>query len=62
MRVRAVRLFRDRKADRLRKAGEVFEVTQKRAGELNAGPHGVLVEILETKKKRGEIDEKLQEL
>jgi len=63
MKVKALKLFNDLKSKKLRKAGEIFEVTPKRAEELNSSPHGVLIEVIEekaeakpknTKKKSGD--------
>jgi hypothetical protein len=53
MTVKAIKIFMDTKEGRIRKIGEVFDVTAKRAGEINAGPHGQLVEVIEQKKKEG---------
>lgn len=47
MKVKALKLFNDLKSKKLRKAGEIFEVTPKRAEELNSSPHGVLIEVIE---------------
>jgi hypothetical protein len=47
MKVRALIMFNDLKAKKLRKENELFEVSSDRASELNAGPHGVLVEIID---------------
>lgn len=52
MKVRALMLFNDLKSKKLRKAGEIFEVTPKRAEELNSGPHGVLIELLRKQNQR----------
>lgn len=59
MKVKALKLFNDLKSKKLRKAGEIFEVTPKRAEELNSGPHGVLIEVIETKKGKGKRNEDL---
>lgn len=56
MKVRALKMFNDLQSKKLRKAGEVFEVSEKRTGELVASPHGALVEVIEEdyKQKGGE--------
>ena len=56
MKVKALILFNDLKAQKLRREGEIFDVSSKRAGELNAGPHGVLIEVIEKPPKGGEGD------
>lgn len=45
MRVKALILFNDLKADRIRRKGEIFDVTEKRAGELSSSPLG-FIEVL----------------
>ncbi len=52
MKVKALTMFNDLKAKKLRKAGEIFEVPEKRAGELSSAHNGVLIEVIE--KKGGE--------
>ena len=52
MKVKALRLFNDLKAGKLRKKNEIFEVTQKRAEDLNSGPHGVLIEVIDKPKRK----------
>ena len=47
MKVKALILFNDLEAKKLRKAGEIFETTPKRASEINASPHGVLIEVID---------------
>jgi hypothetical protein len=60
MKVKALKLFNDLEMKKLRKPGEIFDVSPKRAGELNAGPHGVLIEVIEVidKQESGEADER----
>ena len=50
MKVRTLREFNDLQSNKLRKVGEVFEVTEKRARELSLTHKGTLVEIIEEKK------------
>ena len=50
MKVRALRLFNDLKCNKLRKAGEIFEVSEKRAGELFSAHNGTLIEVVEVEK------------
>ena len=47
MKVRTLKLFNDLQSKKLRKVGELFEVSQKRASELLASPHGLLIEVIE---------------
>lgn len=47
MKVKALILFNDLEAKKLRRAGEIFEVTPERAEKINSSPHGVLVEVIE---------------
>ncbi len=56
MKVRALKLFNDLQSKKLRRSGEMFEVSEKRASELITGPHGTLVEVIEEddKQKGGE--------
>lgn len=51
MKVRALKLFNDLQSKKLRKVGEVFEVTEKRARELTLAHNGTLIEVIEEKKK-----------
>ncbi len=51
MKVRTLREFNDLQSKKLRKAGEVFEVTEKRAGELTLAHNGTLVEVIEIEKE-----------
>lgn len=51
MKVRALKLFNDLQSKKLRKVGEVFEVTEKRARELTLAHNGTLIEVIEEEKK-----------
>ena len=51
MKVRTLREFNDLQSKKLRKVGEVFEVTEKRARELTLAHNGTLVEVIEEKKE-----------
>ena len=52
MKVKALKNFKDRKADVVRNVGETFEVSKERFEEINATKNGKLVdEVKETKKK-----------
>lgn len=51
MKVRTLREFNDLQSKKLRKVGEEFEVTSKRAGELTLAHKGTLVEVIEEEKK-----------
>ena len=62
MKVKALTMFNDLKAGKIRKKNEIFEATTKRAEELNSSPHGLLIEVIETKKGKGKRNEDLQEL
>jgi len=58
MKVRALIMFNDLQSKKLRKVGEVFEVTEKRAGELFLAHNGTLVEVIESEKEKEVIKEK----
>jgi hypothetical protein len=47
MKVKALTMFNDLKSNTIRKVGEIFDVIPKRAEELNSGPHGVLIEVID---------------
>ena len=50
-------MFNDLKVKKLRKAGEVFEVSDKRAAELSTAHNGTLIEIIdEPRKESGEAN------
>lgn len=51
MKVRTLREFNDLQSKKLRKVGEVFEVTEKRARELTLAHNGTLIEVIEEEKK-----------
>ena len=51
MKVRTLKLFNDLQSNRLRKVGEIFEVTEKRARELTLAHNGTLVEVIEEKRE-----------
>ena len=51
MKVRTLREFNDLQSNKLRKVGEVFEVTEKRARELTLAHNGTLIEVIEEEKK-----------
>lgn len=51
MKVRTLKLFNDLQSKQLRKVGEVFEVSEKRASEILASPHDTLIEVIEAKKE-----------
>lgn len=51
MKVRTLRDFNDLQSKKLRKVGEVFEVTEKRARELTLAHNGTLIEVVEEEKK-----------
>jgi hypothetical protein len=51
MKVRTLKEFNDLQSKKLRKAGEVFEVTEKRARELTLAHNGTLIEVIEEDKK-----------
>lgn len=53
MKVKALRLFNDLKSKKLRKAGEIFEVSEKRAGELSSAHNGTLIEVIKEKTPKG---------
>lgn len=55
MKVRALKLFNDLQSKKLRKVGEVFEVTEKRARELTLAHNGTLIEVIEEKRKEAVI-------
>lgn len=44
-------MFNDLQSKKLHKVGEVFEVTEKRVGELTSTFYGALVEVIEEDKK-----------
>ena len=50
MKVRALKLFNDLQSKKLRKSGEIFEVSAKRVEQLNSTSHGTLIEVLEEEK------------
>lgn len=50
MKVRAKRLFKDKREKAIRKSGEEFVVNQERFKELNSAGYGVLVEELQEEK------------
>lgn len=54
MKVRALILFNDLQSKKLRKAGEVFEASEKRVEQLNSTRYGALVEVIEEVKKETE--------
>jgi hypothetical protein len=56
MKVRTLRIFNDLQSRRLRKVGEMFEVSEKRAAELLAAHNGTLIEVIDnsTVKESGE--------
>ena len=62
MKVRTLVLFNDLQSKKLRKVGEVFEVTEKRAGELTLAHSGTLVEVIESEKEKEVIKEKPMQL
>ena len=51
MKVRTLREFNDLQSKKLRKAGEILEVTEKRARELTLAHNGTLIEVIEEEKK-----------
>lgn len=51
MKVRTLKLFNDLQSKKLRKANEIFEVSEKRLGEINSTSYGTLVEVIEEDKK-----------
>ncbi len=51
MKVRTLREFHDLQSKRIRKPGETFEVSVKRAEELTSARNGTLVEVVEEEKK-----------
>lgn len=55
MKVRTLRDFNDLQSKKLRKVGEVFEVTEKRARELTLAHNGTLIEVIEEEKKEAAI-------
>ena len=55
MKVRTLREFNDLQSNKLRKVGEVFEVTEKRARELTLAHNGTLIEVIEEEKKEAVI-------
>jgi len=55
MKVKTLKTFRDLKDKKIRRKGEIFEVTKKRFEEINSTKHGALVE--EVKQKEMKKDE-----
>ncbi len=51
MKVKALRLFNDLQSKKLRKYGEIFEVSEKRAVELSSAQNGTLVEVIDKPQK-----------
>ena len=51
MKVRVLRTFNDVKGNKIRKKGEVFEVTKKRYDEINSTSYGILIEEIKGAKK-----------
>lgn len=51
MKVKALTTFNDLKTNIIRKNGEIFDITPKRAEEINSGPHGVLIEVIDKPQK-----------
>lgn len=49
MEARVLRTFNDVKGNKIRKTGEIFEVTKKRYEEINSTKHGQLVEEIKEK-------------
>lgn len=58
MKVRALKLFNDLQSNKLRKVGEIFEVTEKRARELSLAHNGTLIEVIEEEKKEVKAKQK----
>jgi hypothetical protein len=55
MKVKALIMFNDLEAKKIRKPGEVFEVSEKRAEELSSAHNGTLIEVID-KTESGEND------
>jgi hypothetical protein len=55
MKVRALKMFNDLQSNRLRKAGEEFEVSQKRLEEINSSHNEALIVVIEEDKKQENI-------
>lgn len=51
MKARVLRTFNDVKGKKIRKKGEIFEVTKKRYEEINSTSYGVLIEEIKGAKK-----------
>lgn len=51
MKVRTLIMFNDLQSKKLRKVGEILEVTEKRARELTLAHNGTLIEVIEEDKK-----------
>ena len=58
MRVKALKLFNDLEAKKLRKIGAEFEATSERAEQINSTSHGALVSVIEESKKIKLVHEK----
>lgn len=56
MKVKALVTFNDKKANKERKKGSVFNVTQERFKEINSTVHGKLVEEIKEEKEDGKDD------
>jgi len=49
MKVKTLKTFKDLKDKKIRRKGEVFEVTKKRFEEINSTKHGAIVKEIKTK-------------
>ncbi|WP_236910190.1 hypothetical protein [Clostridium sp. Cult3] len=51
MKAKVLRTFNDVKGNKIRKKGEIFEVTKKRYEEINSTSYGTLIEEIKEVKK-----------
>ncbi len=58
MKVRTLKLFNDLQSNKLRKPGEIFDVTKERYEKINSTSHGALVEVIEDESKEEKSQDK----
>lgn len=56
IKAKVIKTFIDKKANKERKKGSVFNVTQERFKEINSTVHGVLVEEIKEEREDGKDD------